>query len=33
VPDLAPPLIEELPLVTADTQLAAYGATVIDATK
>ncbi|MCU0291150.1 MAG: type II toxin-antitoxin system VapC family toxin [Thermoanaerobaculaceae bacterium] len=26
-------LIEELPLVTADTQLAAYGAPVIDATK
>ena len=26
-------LIEELPLVTADTQLAAYGTEVIDATK
>lgn len=26
-------LIEELPLVTADTQLAAYGAPVIDATR
>jgi PIN domain nuclease of toxin-antitoxin system len=26
-------LVEELPLVTADTQLTAYGALVIDATK